>query len=84
MAQCETILKTYQPFRLGLGDGCKESKQCTNVAEVEVTVRKQGKMKLCKNCLPHFRKYALLPFTVRKLKLSAANLELAKKNEERP
>lgn len=70
MKQCETIIKTYQPFRIGLGDGCRESAQCPNVATMVVTVRGQGRMFMCDACLPKFREYATLPFTIRKLKKS--------------
>jgi hypothetical protein len=65
--QCEAVIRTYQPFRLGLGDGCHESKQCAAPADVVVVVKGQGKMNLCHSCLPHFKNYATLPFTVRSL-----------------
>jgi hypothetical protein len=69
MKQCETQIKSYHPFRLGLGDGCVETKQCPNEATLEVTVEGQGKLYMCDSCLPKFREYATLPWTLKKVKV---------------
>lgn len=47
--------------------GPLESWQCKNKATLEVVVKGQGKMLMCDDCLPKFRKYATLPWTVRNL-----------------
>lgn len=66
--QCEAMISTYQPLRLGLGQGCHESKRCTNHRSVQVKVKGQGTMQLCLRCLPKFKEYATLPYTVSYLK----------------
>jgi hypothetical protein len=66
--QCETQITTYQPFRLGLNNGCHETKQCENPATLEVTVKGQGKMLICDSCLPRFREYAILPWKAKPLR----------------
>ena len=66
--QCEGLIKSYQPFRLGLGDGCVETTRCPNHRAFRVKVKGQGTMQLCRKCLPKFKEWATLPFTVSELK----------------
>lgn len=67
--KCESKIRegvsAWTAFRLGPVD--RPWKKCENEASLEVTVKGQGKMKMCASCLPHFKKYATLPWTMRKL-----------------
>lgn len=44
--------------------------RCEREATLLVNVQGQGKLKICDQCLPEFRKWATLPWTVRKLRNS--------------